>query len=410
MEVQFMYMYKELKSLLGIDGRDWTPNGVRALFIMRDFIFVAFHNKACKSTSLNYENVLKDLNSNGSTGALHNLLMQKQLSCLEEIYVDSVFENYRGLMDLQYYVDSLYNSQSRLRYWGYASGVNLQELSMVYQKLIYDRVLDFTYADMQGRMATLSCNRVDNPKWYTRYNLRPDKYKADAPNGSLAMYFRQCEQQVSKKQEENLNNLKAEGISLAVSNLFRQDMERLEDIRLFLLLRKTLVRKSKSSCFINGVRLKVTGVVEKYKHAQIKVQDLQENLFKAGIRVGSEEEFLLGVYKKYNVFDEKAEIDLDYLSELAKLGEGFLGLRSLFSSICIEFAKNNSNEEYFLLYLQMQDLNIPIEGGDVVGALSSIENFGNSVSTYFDLIIGVCGYKRETLLKELKKGENKNDK
>ena len=324
-----MYMYKELKLALGIDNRGWTPNSVRALFIMRDFIFVAYHNKACKSTSLNYEDVLKDLNSNGSTGALHNLLMQKQLSCLEEIYVDSAFENYRGLMDLQYYVDSLYNSQSRLRCWGYVCGVNLQELSRVYQKLMYDRGVDFTYADMQGRTATLSCNRVDNPKWYTRYNLRPDKYKADAPNGSLAMYFRQCEQQVSKKQEETLNSLKAKGISLAVSNLFRQDIERLEDIRLFLLLRKTLVSKSKSSCFINGVRLKVTGVVEKYKHAQIRVQDLQENLSKANIKVGSEEEFLLGVYKKHNVFDEKVEIDLDYLSELAKSGEGFLGLKTL---------------------------------------------------------------------------------
>ena len=58
----------------------------------------------------------------------------------------------------------------------------------------------------------------------------------------------------------------------------------------------------------------------------------------------------------------------------------------------------------------MQDLDISIEGGDVVGALSSIEGLGNSIDIYLNLIIGVCGYKRETLLRELKEGETRNGK
>ena len=131
------YLYDKLKEALGGAKfsnshvgavRDWTPNGVKAIVIYREFILVANHVKPPRLYPLDINEVVQDLQRNGSTGALHNLLSQRQLSCMEEFYVDGMFQNYRGVLDLQGYVGKLLNDKSRLRYYGYIDGVNGQDL------------------------------------------------------------------------------------------------------------------------------------------------------------------------------------------------------------------------------------------------------------------------------------------
>ena len=84
------YIYSKVKEALGGIKmgsssksviKDWTPNGVKALVICRNFIIVANHIKPPRLYQLDLSEVTKDLQGSGSTGAIHNLLKQRQLSC-----------------------------------------------------------------------------------------------------------------------------------------------------------------------------------------------------------------------------------------------------------------------------------------------------------------------------------------
>lgn len=201
------YLYDRLRDALGGNKfskshggivNDWTPNNVRCLVLGKDYIFIAYHTKNPRVFELD-SNMVSDELSRPVTGSLHNLLSNRQLSCMEEIYVDYDYEKRRDLIDLVGYVKSLANSASRLRFYGYGRfGFNSNILVDKYTNARMNSYYTYSYSLDKNR-DILSYMQVEgNNYWYKKHYLRPQYYKLDSENGDLARYFRMCEDKIGE--------------------------------------------------------------------------------------------------------------------------------------------------------------------------------------------------------------------
>ena len=196
---------------------DWSPNTIKNIVILRDCIVVVYHTtRQTKFVQLNQE-ALDDIMSNGSKGALHNVLGAYQLSCLEEIYVDSVFQNYLGTFNLDKYVNGLKNTRSRLRYCGYVQWVMGagQNIFNYYNKGKQTLSEDYTLAQSKG-VVNIGIQNLDNTDWYTKHNLRPENYKLDKERGTLDAWFTKVERNMT----EYYGQVKKEVYANAVDKLY----------------------------------------------------------------------------------------------------------------------------------------------------------------------------------------------
>lgn len=252
------YIYDKLKEALGGSKfssshqsvvKDWTPNNVKALFIYRDFIFVAHHTRLPKVIPLNINEFSMDIQQNGRSGALHNLLAQRQLSCMEEFYVDSSFMNYPGAMDMGAYIGKLVTERSRLRYHGYISGVNVEELRERFSRAKLNGDPLYAYATDGSRSASMSYTAVNNPMWYKNYYLRPQFYAMDAENGELHRWLTRAEGAIASKVQERSAALEEEGIRKALNILIFQDLQVLEEVMIYLNLQAYLRKANGDKVF-----------------------------------------------------------------------------------------------------------------------------------------------------------------
>ena len=225
-----MYMYQMLsKAIFDSEDKnkiksDWSPNTIKNIVILRDCIVVVYHTtRQTKFVQLNQE-ALDDIMSNGSKGALHNVLGAYQLSCLEEIYVDSVFQNYLGTFNLDKYVNGLKNTRSRLRYCGYVQWVMGagQNIFNYYNKGKQALSEDYTLAQSKG-VVNIGIQSLDNADWYTKHNLRPENYKLDKEKGTLDAWFTKVERNMT----EYYGQVKKEVYANAVDKLYCALFEKL---------------------------------------------------------------------------------------------------------------------------------------------------------------------------------------
>lgn len=223
------YIYNKVKEALGgsnfVSGKafkGWSPNEVRAIFIMRDFICVADYIKAPVLVKLDLAEVAKDLDSPFVRGSLNNLLSTRQLSCMEEIYVDEAYKLKTSLIDLPAYVSSIVSGKSRLRYWAYVSGVPADAVYNAYMDALTNAYQDFSFAKSVG---CFDYNSTDNDDWYKKYLLRPQFYAVDADNGRLATWFRKVEK--SKTNEIELLEAKRKELGLygVIVSAFDKDVQ-----------------------------------------------------------------------------------------------------------------------------------------------------------------------------------------
>ena len=204
------YVYSKVQEAIGGKSsssgfqKGWSPNKIRALYIMRDFILVVDYLSGPKLIPLQQSEVAADLENLNRVGSLNNLLSSRQLSCLEEIYADEAFSRFPNVLDLQAYANSVVNSASRLRYYAYTSGINGEELRRVYYKAFTEGAPDFTYAKNIGGIRYVDTGNVD---WYKKHNLRPQYYGPDADGGNLAAWFNKVEKIVSKTAQADANKL-----------------------------------------------------------------------------------------------------------------------------------------------------------------------------------------------------------
>lgn len=202
------YIYSKVQEAIGGKStssgfqKGWSPNKIRALYIMRDFILVVDYLSGPKLMLLHPFEVAADLENLNRVGSLNNLLSSRQLSCLEEIYADEAFSRFPNVLDLQAYANSVVNSASRLRYYAYTSGIDGEELRRAYYKAFTEGTPDFTYAKNIGGIRYVDTGNTD---WYKKHNLRPQYYGPDADGGNLAAWFNKVEKIVAKSAQDEAN-------------------------------------------------------------------------------------------------------------------------------------------------------------------------------------------------------------
>lgn len=428
------YMYDKLKIALGGSKfssshqgimKDWTPNGVKAIFICRDFILIANHVKPPKLYSLDIQEVMMDVQRNGSTGAMHNLLAQRQLSCLEEIYVDGMYQKYVGALNLEGYIQKLQNDKSRLRYYGYISGANPNEVLEKYNKAKLDGNPLYSYAGDSSRSAQIQYATVSNPTWYKNYNLRPQHYALDADNGVLARWFRKSESDIEKyisRQRENVENMAKSQI---LKVLIDYDKEGYTTLKKFLLLRKRL-RRSTDSDYIRGVVLQgLSSLFDDKQQWKIRYLTLQW-LRSTGIQLGNDYIDVLQAYSHLGVFDSiqgdsNPGVPIDSMKTLATEGQGFLILNSRLDAMCFQIAEKLKKHDKLLaatvllevekiknqdtllattVQLGVKNIEVP------VGAFASTYlNHSLTLEGYWTFIRDICGWNEETFVKEFERSE-----
>lgn len=412
------YVYDKLKTALGGSKfssshtgvmKDWTPNGVRAIFIYRDFILIANHVKPPKLYSLDPNEVAMDVQKNGSNGALHNLLAQRQLSCMEEIYVDGIFQQYRGALDLQGYIGKLLNEKSRLRYYGYISGVNANEVLDRYSKAKLDGNAVYSYAGDSTRTANIQYQTVENPTWYKNYNLRPQHYALDADNGVLARWFRKCEGEVEKYisgQKENAENMAK---STLLKSLLDLDLGEYPLLKKFLLLRKYINKTSNTwnDPIRNIIKEELNDLFS--DRAKWRIRYLTIDWMRStGVSLSNSYVGLLQSYGHLGVLDpikgdDNPGVSIEVMKQLCEEEQGFLMLNSRLEALCYQIIQKIKKKDK----LSAATVIIAIMNSNLPEGSISVEYNQPGTGTnegYLKLVLNLFGLTEEDLLKEMKKG------
>lgn len=402
-----MYMYSKLKeALFGKTGKDknnpnWSPNNVRAIVITRNFILVAHHITPPTVVRL-FDEVFADLQKNGATGSLHNLLSQKQLSCLEEIIVDGIFQNYKGVMDLEGYINSLVSTVSRLRYYGYASDIDVDEVYEKYNRVSINAVEDYCYVTDKTRTSTIQYTSTENETWYLKYNLRPDRYLMDIKKGTLHTRFKKVEKDIENKKKEELSRLTAQGINSALVALYRQDIQYADGIANFLKLKSLIPQRESHDSICRQVG---TAIRNRYGSGSMSVntEELHGALNEAKVSMSKKEFFMLKVYKSCGILSSKpVELNLEELVMKVKEFDGLLNFPDLLLTICTDLVTDNTtdmSDVKLMMCMLLSSEEMDSCKGDIKSLLQSKRASLGCVDWYTNLLLGVCGYNKESFAK-----------
>ena len=400
------YVYDKLKDALGGAKfstshtsvvRDWSPNSVKAVIVCRNFILVAYHISAAKLINLDSSESVQDAMLNGRSGALHNLLSQRQLSCMEEIYVDAMYMNYPGAMDLDYYINKLKTEHSRLRYYGYISDVSGSELYDCFNKARINGDFMYAYANDRSRTAKLKYEQSGITAWYKNYNLRPQYYAMDADNGALHRWFSKAEEVAFGVEKRRAAELENTGIMQAVGTLVKQDYANIRDIALFMKL-YDYIRGIDDSIF----NLVVKGIEAAAENGRLGVDGLTPKMLSRALgSVGDWSRELARCYKLFGIFGRDADLGLEEILKYVKRGKGLLCLDDLLDLILhevfLQFTKH-SRDGLIMLKAQasLYEGRIPDRRfrKDI-----KLKEFGDDWECYLDVLLGVCGWSREVLWK-----------
>lgn len=348
------YMYDKLKEALGGKAADstasvntrWTPNNIRCLVINRSFIFVGNHTGAPRTVPLDIQEVSRDLQSN-SQGALHNLLSNRQLSCMEELYVDNMFipaENKR-FMNLETYVTKLINDRTRLRFFGYCDATEVLAQFLQQKFMVMASQPDYLYSLAADRerenICKLQYQKTNNDDWYCKYNLRPNHYALDKEQGKLAVYLRKGEQQIKSLLEQQNKLQHAEGIK----GIIRQAMQKDKELLSYYVYLLSTVKGGHSELpalqeASSKIILSARREFHKYKVTlpeQALTKDLDPNLLKA--------------YSSLNLFSKGEPVEENLKSYAST---GFLRIEDLFTEVCNELFKHRKSSKVLKLMIEMR--------------------------------------------------------
>lgn len=206
------YVYGKLKeALIGGDkvGRNFSPNMIKAIFIGRENIMVAYHNRSCRVVRMDINEVMKELGSGMARNeSLNNVLNRYKMGCLEEIYADSGYTTVAGgYLDLDRYVQGL--TRCRLRYYGWYSG-NAEAVMQMYENARIQHNYLYCVAEdsaIRGRILNIQVKSVTGKgEWWRVHDTRVNDYPADA---QLEKYFAFVDGEIQKRAE--LAKKEAEG-------------------------------------------------------------------------------------------------------------------------------------------------------------------------------------------------------
>lgn len=405
------YLYDKLRDALGgknfrsgVSMKGWSPNEVRGIVIMRDFILIADYVKSPKIVELNVQEVMLDLSNMNRRGSLNNLLSARQLSCLEEIYVDEGIRGYKQVIDLEAYVQSLVNGISRLRYYGYVSGFNAGELYGVYQKAFVDGVMDFTLAEKLGKFKAES---VGNRLWYTKYNLRPNYYDVDRDGGKLSIYFKKCEKLIGEIEEKAHGAVEERNELIRIYESFMLDYRTADDLKTlidFIGFTKGTDRFADSlSHILKAELLRRDGSVKGLSEGK-----LVKALKLAGMGVNPKVKYVLDCYKGVKLFTD------GNTERCEKCLSGYYSLGKRIDTALAKLLKNSGENKLFF-YLAVKRAESLPEGRlveelkhegillcGVKGIVDGSDVRGGDEADYkglVRLVYSLCGYTEETYRK-----------
>lgn len=394
------YLYDSLRDALGgkkfrtgIVIKDWSPNEVRAIYIMRDFILIADYLKQPKIFRLDMNEVNSDLLNQSRRGNLNNLLDNRHLSCLEEIYVDTAFIQYKDVIDLESYVQSMFNQASRLRYYGYVRGFNPDTLQTAYSQALINGNMDFTAAKNIGGF---NYQDVGNKDWYKKYNLRPQWYAIDGEKGRLHTYFAKCEKLIGGEIEDKDKKIELLGKVQKIVDMFKVDCSRARDIKLlmdFVSFCKNCDELSKS----------VSICVQDCMTKKMPVKGLSKDLFQQAMLLGSvpmngASKFLLDLYQKVGVFDEG---DKPFEPDETMLKDGIYQLGTRLDLGLADALNKNLKKEHVILFLLSSTRVNSLPKGRFSDMLAKKDILGCSICDVGDVdgiinyVYGICGFYKE---------------
>lgn len=343
------YIYDKLRDALGgkifrsgIVFKNWSPNEIRAVYIMRDFILIADYLKQPKVIKLDTNEVAMDLSNPSRRGNLNNLLESRHLSCMEEIYVDSCYQGYREVIDLNSYVQGLYNQASRLRYYGYVSGFSVDALQTFYSSVLINGSMDMTVAKS---LNNFSYNDLSNKDWYKKYNLRPQWYEIDSEKGRLHTYFSKCEKLVGGKESAKDAQISELTKMSTIVDMFNKDRERAQDIKLlmsFITFCKGCEEFSASvaKCLQSSMTVKLKPIKGLSKELFLKAMRV------GNVKMGGAEKYLFDLYQKVGAFDSD-----DTTEDLDKSIDGIYQLGYRLDRGLADALNKNKKKEYYILFL-----------------------------------------------------------
>lgn len=386
------YLLDHLRNVL--EGKssasNWTPNDVRAVVITRDFILVAHHTSPASKVLLDRNEVQIELSAGVNTGALHNLLTKRQLSCMEEIYVDGMFQNYRGIMDLEGYVRKISSDSLRLRYYGYIdSDISiLTYLYGVYDSLRYDLNYQYSIAKDTNRRFKVMYEVANEVDWYKKYNLRPQFYKRDSEKGILAQYFRKCEAEIGSVIAKQQADIKDKAFLDVVKAIMSVDLKYCEDVYA-ILLAKNYAKKFKSNdpLYVKFSKAVVSAMSEVYKSP---ITGLKEKYFENYTR-------LLQMYKLLRRIDNEGELSTEYIEKHELMSRGFLNAREFLDSICYHIISGASIEVTLSMQLNFVTNRDTIPSGRFRSKLGGGECNYEGIDGYMSLILGFLGINKNIL-------------
>ena len=349
------YIYEEVRKLMnGLNKptgsgliTNWTPNSYRCIVVGGSFIFIARHVGSPIVRLLDVSKVQEDLAGYArgvGKGSLHNLLSGRQLSCLEEIYFDGIYKQYRNLYDMNMYISKVKNSLSRLRYYGYFSADYTGITSWLTERYMNCGVLYCLASDSSCPLRLESVS-VGDTDWYKHYNLRPQYYKMDSEKGTLAIYFRKNEDKIEKmiaeakkSQEEKEKGKETNDKNALIKEALMTDIRNYE----YLVKLKTLAIycfKNKKDEICDSVYKNLMKLIEKSPYTYItprKVESSLMNEVDASVVNG-----LMSYYKKFRVIGEDSKSMKSFdpsgidIGDLRKAAEtGFSRVEEILDKLC----------------------------------------------------------------------------
>ena len=306
-----------------------------------------------------------------------------------------MFQNYRGVLDLQGYVSKLLNEKSRLRYYGYIDGVNGQDLYKRYADAKMANNAVYSYAGDTTRQGSLQFTDVGNKTWYKNYNLRPQHYVLDADNGTLARWFRKCESDIKKQLDSLVEQQAKQGRDQAILAIVSKD---LENLRAFMMLYelKIVLDKSSSRWKVNKARLRMLSAIKDILQNStvgcLSVKEVSEVCSKNGIA----NKTLVSAYSKCHCLSNGNEdsYSLDDLVAIVKYGDGLLKVRTKLDSVCLKFTESmkDSKISYFQVVSSYEQFKDSIPEGKFSKNIGGNATETGDLMGYINFMLNVCGW------------------
>lgn len=398
------YLYNKLRDALGGTSvktgtqiKKWSPNEIRSIVIMREYILIADYLKQPKVMPLDLNEVDVDLRSRGGGSSLNNLLNNRQLSCMEEIYVDSVFMNYKDVFDLEKYVRDMFNQVSRLRYYGYTRAGNAEVLRQFYSNVQINGTMDATIALNIGGF---EYNDTGNSGWYKKHNLRPQYYALDSDKGTLHTYFMKCEKQIGEETENKENTIKTLKTSEKILRMYNTDLQRVQDIKILMSF-ITFIKGCDD--FAKDIATRVQESMTKH----ITVSGLSKDMLIQALKIAKipkDEKgiFLLNLYQKVGVFDESGK---EFDPSEDDMNDGIYKFCDRLDFALAEANAKCTRKDYMLLYLMTTSrVTEGLPEGKLTDVLSrkkllncEVTKKGN-INGLLRFTYGICGFIKEDFI------------